>query len=621
MDPYGRCVTSRLPWEIVETFPSTDAALINSWRAALDEARSVPELVRASTGLALSLYWAHQEGLVPDFAANLREREELTGSARELAGSSGDADCVATAILGELYALWGPDHLRGRDSLIGELAALGPSVTDPELAMRTAEWRVLQAFHSGETECAREMVHRFASDPVIGRMALFDRRVQLWRANLAMIDGRIDEALRINTEAVSATADTAGSPLSYQNVAITVAIERYLRRGLDDAVESVRSIRASSPRVRANWDSGLAFTLAETGRLEEAEVLFEALATDRFSPVPRDLNWLVTLHLLGLVALRLRDTRRMVVLAELLDPYAGLEALHGAGYASYGPVGRVVGVLAAGVGDHDRARAVFDEVLDRCTPGPWRSLALLDRAEALAGVDPLSALADATAAKRELAELDMGGWADAAANLVVELSGVVPVRPTVLRTSSGYELRHELGVATASGKGADHLIGLLCSAGQMFDVVELEGILVTGSDRPGQRSTGGGQPQRYRARSSMAESTLDATASKQYRRRLAELTGRDGPLSAEELTEVDFLKRELVGASFLKAVSVEDERARVRVTQAIRRCVGEVTRQAPALGAHLTETISTGRRCMYAPADGVSWELLAAPGGKVPAGS
>ena len=46
----------------------------------------------------------------------------------------------------------------------------------------------------------------------------------LWRGNLAMLTGDIDYAISVNQQAISATAGTAGSPFSFQNVAIVTAI-------------------------------------------------------------------------------------------------------------------------------------------------------------------------------------------------------------------------------------------------------------------------------------------------------------------------------------------------------------------------------------------------------------
>src|SRR3546814_18944403 len=100
-------------------------------------------------------------------------------------------------------------------------------------------------------------------------LVLLRRREELWRGNVAMLEGDVDGALQLNQDAISSTADTASSPFSFRNVAVTLAIERFLRRGLDDVIEPIRSIRASPPRVAVNWDTAWAFAPPAVGRLGE----------------------------------------------------------------------------------------------------------------------------------------------------------------------------------------------------------------------------------------------------------------------------------------------------------------------------------------------------------------
>ena len=222
-------------------------------------------------GRGLSLYWATQEGVIdePWIDVAVRRSADLD-RALGLARPLGDADLLAEALLGVLYGTWGPDGLLDRDPIIAELSLQRFEVTDEEVRLRIIEWEVLQHLDRGELDAARSAIDDFARTAADTELVLFRRREVLWRGCLAMLDGELDEALRINQDAISSTANVAGSPFSFQNVAITLAIERYLRRGLGDTVDAIRSIRASSPRVGANWDTGLAFALSEIGELDEA---------------------------------------------------------------------------------------------------------------------------------------------------------------------------------------------------------------------------------------------------------------------------------------------------------------------------------------------------------------
>ena len=585
--------TDRLPWQLVETFPSTDASLIAHWEAAVDAARDDAAKVRALVGLALVLYWAAAlesvEGSWTDVA---RRRRATAAEALRLARRDATPDILATALLGSLYARWGPDHVDERGALIDELERVRDDVGDEELRLRILEWRVLRHLDTGDLDAARAAMNDFVDEAADTDNVLFHRRETLWEANIAMLVGAIDESLRTNQEVIASTASTAGAPFSFQNVAITVAIERFFRRGLADVVDVLRSIRASSPRVAPNWDTGLAFALAESGQLVEAGELFEGLAADGFAAVPRDLNWLVTIQLLALIALTLDDRDRIRRLLELLRPFARYDGTHGSGYASYGPLGRVVGSLAARVGAHDEAERWFAHVLETRHPGPWTSLTRLDRARSRRSLDPVGALHDAQQAHEELRSFDMHAWADDARALALELRVEGYGSPIARRSGGQWTFSHPSGRATVRDTlGARYLVELLARPGTPLDVTGLEP--TTDRSRPV---------------AAVAESTLDESARAAYRRRLADLDRVDS-LTPAEADEQDFLRRELAGAVHVASSSREIERTRVRVTKAIRRSIESVAQQSAGLGDHLRSSVETGRHCLYQPADGVAWQI------------
>lgn len=585
----------RLPWEVVETFPSADADQIAYWSRRVADSADDGERSHALVGHALATYWSVQEGhsdLSLSDSQTVRQDEMTEALAR--ARAAGDPDVLATALLGWLYALWGPDQRNTRAGVVSELVGLYDQVGEEELRLRIHEWVVLGHLDAGDIDAARRGIRAFSDEAASTALVAFRRREELWEANIAMLVGRIDESVAMNQDAIASTADTAGSPFSFQNVAITLAIERFLRRGLVDLVDAIRSIRASSPRVAANWDTGLAFALIQSGGTEEAAELFEVLAADDFVVVPRDLNWLVTMQLLALVALDLDDRFRLERLLELLEPFAALDATHGSGYASYGPVGRVVGSLAARLGLHDRAARSFELVLNTRAPGPWTSLTRLDRARARRDVDPILALADATAAETELTGLAMAEWAAAARRLRGELLLEGHGPPTALRRSETWTLRRGADSAgVADSVGVRQLMELLVRPGMALESIELD----TRAD-PSLPKT------------ATLDAGLDEHARVAYRRRLVELDDAPQPLTEHEAAEADLIRRQLAGAAFAASGSVELERARVRVTKSLRRAIETISAQSAPLGRHLADTVSTGRQCLYAPTDARAWEVL-----------
>lgn len=586
--------TERIPWEIVETFPSTDAELLSHWDHAVAVAVDDRELVRALIGRGLCLYWATQEGVVDEpWALVAQRRSSDLNRALDLARSVGDVDLVAEALLGVLYGTWGPDGHLERGPIVDALSQLGPDLIDEELRLRTMEWHVLQHLDTADLDSARRAIDDFAEAAADTELVLFQRREVLWRGCLAMLDGDIDRSLQINQQAISSTADIAGSPFSFQNVAITLAIERYLRRGLGDTVDAIRSIRASSPRVAANWDTGLAFALSEIGAVDDARSLFEEIAANRFALVPRDLNWLVTMQLLGLIALTIDADEHGPVLIDLLRPFAHLDGTHGSGYASYGPVGRVVGSLLARWGDPTEAEAVFAHVLVTRSPGPWTAMTLLDRAVARRVPRPGDALIDAHLAERELRRYGLDEWAGSARTLADELVAQGHGGAVAILREGTWTLKHSSGGAVVSPSlGVDYLTALLHRAGDTVDVADL--------DRSDDAAL---------ERSASAGSSLDPRARSQYRHRLAELESRPTD-DVSHRFEIEFLRRELSGAAHVVSNSAELERLRIRVTKAIHRAIDQIARSSPGLAMHLRDTVSTGRTCSYQPLDGQPWVII-----------
>ncbi|MFV1990538.1 MAG: hypothetical protein ACC652_07340, partial [Acidimicrobiales bacterium] len=528
-------MSDRLPWEIVETLPSTDAALVDHWEQCLDEARSTPQLVRALVGRALSLYWAVSEGVSQLSWTEVHQlRQDNISEAIRLARTSDDPDLIATALLGELYALWTADGPLNRGPVVEELSALFDQVNDEELRFRIREWKVLAHLDSADLAGAKLEMKIFSEEAFRTDLTLFRRRAELWNATVAMLEGRVDEAIEVNQRAISSTADVAGSPFSFQNVAINLAIEQFFHRTLGDAIDSIRAIRASSPRVANAWDTGLAFALSECDQLDEATELYDALAINNFERVDRDLNWLVTIQLLGLVAVRLEDPVRCRSVLELMQPLGEFDTTHGSGYASYGPVARVLGSLAAVAGEHEAAETWFEFVLQNRPAGPWRSLTLLNRAQARASLKPEQAIEDADAAATELESFGLSAWATVARDLRQHLQLQGHGGPAARLEANLWTMSHPSGKAVVRHtKGMGYLTQLLARPGKPIDVMQLDTEISAALPT-----------------TATATSSIDAEARASYRQRAASLQAAS-ELSPQESAELEHLLKELAGSVYV----------------------------------------------------------------------
>src|SRR5262249_30581042 len=103
----------------------------------------------------------------------------------------------------------------------------------------------------------------------------------------------------------------------------------------------------------------------KTNRPERARAIFDRLAANDFSSLPRDFTWLIAHVLIAEVCVELDDTARAGFLYERLYPFR--ERCVSAGYAgAFGGVGRPMGKLAAFLGRREDAKAHFEYALTVC---------------------------------------------------------------------------------------------------------------------------------------------------------------------------------------------------------------------------------------------------------------
>jgi hypothetical protein len=114
-------------------------------------------------------------------------------------------------------------------------------------------------------------------------------------------------------------------------------------------------------------------------------------------------------------------------------------------------------------------------------------------------------------------------------------------------------------------------------------------------------------------RSASRGPTLDATAKRSYRERLRELhaeveqarAASDRIRAEQAEAEMDSLTREIARAVGLggkdRVTGSDSERARLRITNAIRLAIRKIGTHHEKLGRHLSKTVRTGSFCVYHP--------------------
>ena len=326
-------------------------------RALLEEAlAAIPETSplrpRLQARLAIELYYAQPTAL--------RERlsEEALTAARDVGGRA-----VLEALEARHVALWGPDHTEERFAIAAELSAAARAQGDREAQLQGANWRFVDLLELGRIDEARAAIadhERLAADL---RLPAYAWYVPLWRASLALMAGRLDEAERLSEEGErigrAAHDDNADLLFRIQRLAI-----RYAAGRLTDADYAAIVRGAEHSPARAAWRMWAADIAYERGDAERAAdaVLAEVAG---LPALPLDAEWLYTATVLGSLAARLGDAASVAVVYPRVLPYRDRVVTTGRAAACAGSAALPIGLMAAALGDRAAAAGHLEEAVRR----------------------------------------------------------------------------------------------------------------------------------------------------------------------------------------------------------------------------------------------------------------
>jgi tetratricopeptide (TPR) repeat protein len=616
----GRFVWARAYFDD-RLIPLLEAAL-----AASGEEDS-PVRARLLARLAGALRDRPPEGM----AASVSER------AVEMARRIGDRATLAYALEARWATVWLPDNPEERLAIATEILQVAREVGDAERVAQGYDFLICSLLELGQIEAVDEEIEAMAR--LVERLR---QPAQLWilthtRAMRALLTGSFDES-----EGRIEEAFRFGERAQRSDALITYRLQMFqLRMEQGRLPEMERPIRASVAEypTRPMFRCLLAHLYAETGREPEARTTFEALATDAFSSLPRNNDWMIGLSHLPEVVDFLRDRERAATLHELLLPYERRICTHSA-EITMGSVARCLGVLASTMSRWDLAERHFEDALEvnaKIGALPWVARTQHGYARTLVARDQpgdreraIELLRDASTTCRELGMVALGEHVSA----LLERAGgsvsaaskasapVAPIGPGVFRREGEYwSIAYEgETLRLKDSKGLRYLSRLLADPGHEFHVMDLATGIAGGAPRPRGQATPADD---VHSSSDDAGSILDPQARTEYRDRLSELeqelteaeTWDDAERAARIRDERGFFVRELAAAVGLggrdrKAASVS-EQARVNVTKAIRSGLSRIRKDAPALGLHLDRTVRTGTFCSYVPdpRSVVPWQL------------
>ncbi len=498
-----------------------------------------------------------------------REAGPLSEEALALARQSDDDETLASCLLARHDALWGPGTGAER-SLIGrEIATIGSRLGDQE---RLAEGLLLEA--NGLLESGSPGFR-----PVLDRwFGILEARneprdrymVQTRRAALALLDGDADRA-----ESLMYAAVALGEKIHEPDAGNVLMSQRVALARIRNEPEELSALAADAVR----WWTGApvvahavaAGALAAAGDLEAAAREVAMLSEAGGWPDEGSYLRSVLVSDLAVAATALHDTELCAFLLDDISPLTDSCGVNGAVVAFVGPFAHAAGLLAAELGDRQRAAVMLRQSIE--TSRSLGATVWVRQGESAHGALGRAYPPDPGAGSRRTP-------------LTASLSRTERIWTVTFGEEQG-SLPHSKGLAD--------IAMLVRHRGQDLPAVRLMGGFSSGV-------------------SERTDELIDIEALRAYRDRLDELqaeidqTGSGTDLASHDLLveERDQLLTELrrttgLGGRIRSVANDPAERARKAVSARIRDAIQRLGTLTPLLAAHLDRSVKTGLRCSYVP--------------------
>jgi DNA-binding winged helix-turn-helix (wHTH) protein/tetratricopeptide (TPR) repeat protein len=312
---------------------------------------------------ALALRSRVLAGLAGHTDMDLRRQHSL--EAVELARAAGGADALFDALYARLVALLGPDDTQRRLETATELVELAMRSGRRDRIFMAREARVRSLMLLGDIPSVDRELDACEDLADELRLPIYHHSIARFRLARALGDGRLDDALRINTQ-VRALGEKSGD---WAGELLSDGIEAWVghMRGASDGLASIldRALEIGGHLGPVLHALG-AYFLTGVGRHESARRELEAVARNGFADVPANEGWLISVALAGVSAARLGECEHAQRARELLEPHAGLVVSHQHMRLYLMPVQAVIATASHALGERERALREYEAAIDRC---------------------------------------------------------------------------------------------------------------------------------------------------------------------------------------------------------------------------------------------------------------
>jgi tetratricopeptide (TPR) repeat protein len=258
-------------------------------------------------------------------------------------------------------AVWAPDKVDELLEISAEMVQLADEAGDPDRAVDARLMRLEAHLIRGDIDSV------WADLETAARLADEARRppmlwhVSIHRAELALLEGRFDEAERLIAVMVSLGSQAQVSDAPVSEVTLGFAL-RWALGGLGEISSDVERLAQDQP-TRPFFRCLLSVADLDQGNEERARRTLEAVGAEDFVAIPRDTDWMLSMSLLVEVAVALGDAERVAVLYRLFEPCGDLIVVDPHEFST-GAAARSLGLAASAVGRFGDGERHFEKALE-----------------------------------------------------------------------------------------------------------------------------------------------------------------------------------------------------------------------------------------------------------------
>jgi DNA-binding CsgD family transcriptional regulator len=334
------------------------------WRPAITDRGAVELLEEASRALQdddselrvmLLAGLARAHAFLGDFEASAAAEELAIAMARRLNDRFG----LATVLMRSYWSR-GEGNLEQTLRMLSEARELAEQLGETDMQAEAMEWRIAGLLVVGDLKTAERELAEVLALALRLRQPFTVHVAEHYASTLALCFGRL-----VDAEAAALRSHEWSRLLTGRDASGVYGIQMFgIRREqgrLAELAPALTSIAAGGQSSGA-WRPGLAALLAELGMEEEARRELHRVRLDGFDRL-RSKLWVASLTYLADACAAVSDEALAALLYPELAPLAGGNVVIGHGVACYGAADRYLGLLAATLGDHDRAVEHFEHAL------------------------------------------------------------------------------------------------------------------------------------------------------------------------------------------------------------------------------------------------------------------